>query len=284
MITKDRQFLFTIFTPVYNGEKFIHRVIDSLQKLTYRNFEWIIVNDASTDNSDVIIRDFIESVDWDITYIKKCSNAGKHIAWNEAAQIAKGEIFITLDCDDACVPNALDFLNDKWNCYYDDISVYGIDTLCIDPANNQICGTKYPKDDLRTNYDELCNIYNVSGEKWNSFRTEYMRKFPFPEIKAHYYTECFLLYSLGEDYRVICFNEPLRLYYQEPLSLMHRRVVNINTLYMIVHYQRWHLRSMGFHLMKNNPQEFLRCFCELIRTWLKYLIMRLLRIYELQRY
>ena len=61
-----REFLFTVFTPVYNGEKFIHRVFDSLMKSTYRNFEWIIINDASTDHSDEIIRHFISDVDWEM--------------------------------------------------------------------------------------------------------------------------------------------------------------------------------------------------------------------------
>lgn len=280
----EREFLFTVFTPVYNGEKFIHRVFDSLKKSTYRNFEWIIINDASTDHSDEIIRHFISDVDWDITYISWEQNSGKHIAWNYAAKIAKGEIFITLDCDDACVPTALEFLNQKWNLYFDDATIYGIDTLCADPVTNEVCGSQYPVDGIKSDYNELCNKYNVSGEKWNSFRTDYMRKFPFPEIKAHYYTECYLLYSLGAEYSMVGFNQPLRLYYQEPVSLMHKRVVNVNTLYMIVHYQSWHIRNMWRCLVKENPREFARCFSELIRTWIKYMIMRVLRISEIRRY
>ena len=54
----------TIFTPVYNGELFFRRVFDSLKNQTYRNFEWIIVNDGSTDNSDELISSLIADVDW----------------------------------------------------------------------------------------------------------------------------------------------------------------------------------------------------------------------------
>lgn len=49
-------YFFTIFTPCYNGAKFIHRVFKSVASQTYKNFEWIIINDGSTDNSDEIIQ------------------------------------------------------------------------------------------------------------------------------------------------------------------------------------------------------------------------------------
>lgn len=51
---------FTIFTPCYNGAKTIKRVFDSVESQTYSNFEWIIVNDGSTDQSDIVIRNLIE--------------------------------------------------------------------------------------------------------------------------------------------------------------------------------------------------------------------------------
>ena len=54
-----KQFTFTIFVPVYNGEKTLDRVFKSIKSQTYKNFEVIIINDGSTDNSDFIIRQFI---------------------------------------------------------------------------------------------------------------------------------------------------------------------------------------------------------------------------------
>ena len=276
-------FLITIFTPVYNGEKTINRVFTSLKASVYRNFQWIIINDGSKDNSDEVIRNYIENTDWDITYENWSENKGKHIAWNHAAKIAKGEIFITLDCDDSFIPEALHFFNEKWNEYYKDKSVYGIDTLCIDPTSGDICGTKFPYDGIKSTYDELYNIHKVRGDKWNSYRTEYIKNTPFPEIKAHYYTECYLLYSLGEKYKLIGFNKVLRHYYQEPFSIMHNKTTNINDLYMIVHYQRWNLRRHGFHLLNANFREFCRCTLELCRTYITYKIMKILKIHCFQK-
>lgn len=282
--TANRNFLFTIFTPVYNGEKTIYRVFSSLKESKYRNFEWIVINDGSTDRSDEIIKGLILTVDWDITYLNEEKNSGKHILWNHAARIAKGDIFITLDCDDSFVPEALDFLNEKWNEYYDDKLVYGIDTLCSDPETEEINGTLFPYDGIKSCYDELYNRYGVRGEKWNSFRTEYMKECPFPEISCNYYTECYLLYSLGEKYRTVGFNKVLRHYYQEPHSLMHLRKIKISHLYMVIHYQRWHLKKMGGHLLFANPKEFYRCTHELCRTFVIYLFMRIIRAKEIVRY
>lgn len=56
------KYSFTVFTPCYNGAKTIHRVFESMKTQTYDNWEWIIVNDGSQDNSDEIIRNEIASL------------------------------------------------------------------------------------------------------------------------------------------------------------------------------------------------------------------------------
>ena len=73
-------FNFTIFTPLHNGAKTIHRVVDSLNNSTYRNFEWIVVNDGSTDDSINVLKKLVEDKDWDITIIDWKDNRGKRAA------------------------------------------------------------------------------------------------------------------------------------------------------------------------------------------------------------
>jgi len=53
------QYKFTVFTPVFNCEKSIIKVHDSLVNQTFKNFEWLIINDGSTDNSHKIIQSYI---------------------------------------------------------------------------------------------------------------------------------------------------------------------------------------------------------------------------------
>lgn len=276
------EFKFTIFTPLYNGAKTIHRVVESLNNSTYRNFEWIVVNDGSNDNSMQVLNELIKDKDWDIVVIDWKENRGKHIAWNEATKIAKGDIFIIVDCDDAFEDRALSFFNNKWNEYYNDKSVAEINVLCVNAETNKICGTGYPFDGIRSNYEDFYSIYKVRGDRWSSFRIEYMRMYPFPEIKANYYTECYLLYSLAEKFITIGYNEKLHKYYYENNSITHTRVEKINTVYMIIHYQKWHIPRIAIRLIKKNPRELCRCVKELLIMLMKYNIMKALNISEIK--
>ncbi|MBR5282459.1 MAG: glycosyltransferase family 2 protein [Alistipes sp.] len=277
-----REFKFSIFTPLYNGEKTIHRVVESLGNSVYRNFEWIVVNDGSTDDSIQVLNGLIKGKDWDITIIDSKENRGKHIAWNEAAKIAKGEIFINLDCDDAFVPESLSFLNEKWNEHFADDKISGIDVLCVDADTEVVCGSEYPYDGIVSNYEDFYSIHKVRGDKWNTFRTEYVKMYPFPTVKANYYTECYLLYLLAEQFYTVGYNEKLRKYYYEKDSITHTKTEKINTVYMIMHYQKWHIPRVALRLLKKNPRELCRCIKELVLMTLKYSVMKMFKIAEIK--
>lgn len=102
----------TIFTPVYNRGKYVSRLFDSIDAQTVKNFEWIIINDGSTDNTDEEIRKNIarKKRKFDIEYIK-VKNGGKPRAINKAVQLAKGKYFFIVDSDDWLVPNAVELIN-----------------------------------------------------------------------------------------------------------------------------------------------------------------------------
>ena len=109
------EYTFSVFTPSYNRAKTLPRLYEALKRQTYRNFEWIIVDDGSADNTKETVEKFIsDRPDFNITY-KYQTNKGKHIATNVAAQIAKGEFFITIDSDDSVKDNALETFINEWN-------------------------------------------------------------------------------------------------------------------------------------------------------------------------
>ena len=125
---------FTVFTPVYNAEKHIYKVFDSISNQIYKNFEWIIINDGSKDNSAALIKSFIEHhPEIDITYLEQ-NNSGKHIAWNRAIKLAKGKLFVPADHDDAFMSDALSFFFESWNAlsYEKQSAISGINVLCQD--------------------------------------------------------------------------------------------------------------------------------------------------------
>ena len=80
--------LVSIITPVYNGEQYLSEAIESALAQTYKNFELLIVNDGSTDNSEDIIRPFLK--DSRVIYIEQ-KNAGVATARNTALKQARGK-------------------------------------------------------------------------------------------------------------------------------------------------------------------------------------------------
>lgn len=278
-----KNFFFTIFTPVYNGESYIHRAFESIHNSEYRNFEWIIINDGSLDKSDDVIKTLIRDSEVDVIYINWNTNRGKHIAWNYAAKIAKGDIFIVLDCDDGFCPMALSFLNEKWSEHYNDRDVYGIDTLCINPETKELYGTKYPHDGIKATFEEMFCKYNVKGEKWNSFRTEYMKEISFPELKAPYYTENYMLNSLSLKYKVIGYNTVLREYYYVPTSLVNKSSVKLDIVKMNIHYNAWFLKIYGWNVLRMNPKVFFETVFRQFRRICIRMVMEFLGIQEIIR-
>ncbi|MGB8490507.1 MAG: glycosyltransferase family A protein, partial [Bacteroidales bacterium] len=88
---------FTIFTSVFNGEDHIHRVFESISIQTFKDFEWIVVNDASTDNTSNLIKSFIRKhPEINISYLEQ-EKSGKHFAWNKAIKCAKGFFLLPVD-------------------------------------------------------------------------------------------------------------------------------------------------------------------------------------------
>src|SRR5690242_19362698 len=101
--------LFTVFTPTYNRAHTIERVYRSLCTQNCRDFEWLVVDDGSTDGTEALIRQWQHEAEFPIRYFWQ-PNAGKHVAMNRGVAEASGSLFLTLDSDDACVPWALERL------------------------------------------------------------------------------------------------------------------------------------------------------------------------------
>ncbi|GAA0707325.1 glycosyltransferase family 2 protein [Paraclostridium ghonii] len=97
----------SIITPVYNSEKFIKDTISSVLKQTYKNWEMILVDDCSTDNSEQIINEYVKK-DSRFKYIKLEQNSGSAVARNRAIKEASGRFLAFLDSDDIWEPEKLD--------------------------------------------------------------------------------------------------------------------------------------------------------------------------------
>lgn len=146
--------LVSIITPTYNAEKFITETLKSVQNQTYQNWEMILVDDASTDETVKIISAFAEK-DSRIKLFKLEKNSGNGFARNIALEKAIGKYIAYLDADDLWFPNKLEkqiqFLKDD-NLHFT-FSFYD----CIDEEGNSL--KRRVEAPTNLTYDELffCN-------------------------------------------------------------------------------------------------------------------------------
>lgn len=99
--------MITIFTPTYNRKALLQELKKSLDKQSDIDFEWIIIDDGSIDDTDQEVNQWTKNTKYPIRYYNQ-KNSGKHIAFNKAVEMANGDIFICVDSDDQLIQNAIE--------------------------------------------------------------------------------------------------------------------------------------------------------------------------------
>jgi glycosyltransferase involved in cell wall biosynthesis len=219
--------LFTVFTPTFNRHHTLPRVYESLSSQTYTSFEWIIVDDGSTDGTRDLVRNWEQSAAFPIRYIYQ-ENMGKHRAFNKAVIMANGSLFLTLDSDDSCVPETLEQFAEHWNAIAKEkrASFSGVMVHCMDPSG-KIIGNRFPEASIDSLPLEMNRKYDIRGEKWGFHRTDILRQFPFPEFVGEWFIPEGIVWNrIGAAYQMRYVNEALRVYHQTPhgLATQSRRI------------------------------------------------------------
>ena len=105
--------LLTIFTPTYNRAYSLERLYKSLVTQSLKDFEWLVVDDGSTDNTEELINKFVSDNKVKICYFKQ-ENGGKHRAINRGAAMAQGDYFLIVDSDDYLTSDAVESIKREW--------------------------------------------------------------------------------------------------------------------------------------------------------------------------
>lgn len=103
----------TVFTPTFNREGYLTKLYNSLLNQKFNNFEWVIVDDGSTDGTKLIVGEFIKENKININYIYQ-KNEGKHIAFNNGVKNAQYELFMCIDSDDYLINDILGEIYNQW--------------------------------------------------------------------------------------------------------------------------------------------------------------------------
>lgn len=106
--------MITIFTPTYNRKEYIYKLYNSLIKQSNYNFEWLVIDDDSSDETDLLMRTLKEDM-FPIRYIKMPYNSGKYNLYNVAIEESSGNYFICVDSDDLLTPNAIEIIEKAIN-------------------------------------------------------------------------------------------------------------------------------------------------------------------------
>lgn len=214
-MTVAQQFTYTVFTPTFNREHTLHRVYDSLKLQTYRNFEWVIVDDGSSDGTQNLIAKWQSEADFPIINLYQ-KNSGKHVAFNRAVQAARGSLFLVIDSDDGFTADALQTMLEAWDEVEDKSNYTGIVVLAK-YDNGQISGDPFPSSPFDTDALSLNYKHRLPGERWGFHRTEVLKQYPFPEDNANvrFVPENIVWDAIARQYKIRCINQVLRIYYQD---------------------------------------------------------------------
>ena len=182
--------MITVLTPTFNREGVLRSLWDSLQKQTVKDFEWLVVDDGSTDGTKNLITQLQEKSDFPIRYIYK-NNGGKHTALNVGIQTICSELIFIVDSDDCVTDDAVESILKIHKKYRSQNNICGYAFLRAFP-DGKVNGKKFDVDEKIGSYiDVRVNGDDTGADKAEVFKTHCLKEFPFPE----YPNEKFL----GED-------------------------------------------------------------------------------------
>ena len=160
----------SIFTPCYNRAHCLPRLYESLCRQTSRDFEWLIIDDGSTDNTSEVVRAMLAEEKVNIRYFYK-ENGGKHTAHNLALEKAAGDFFFCVDSDDWLSVNAVECILSTTENLYTAVGLLGYKAF----ADGTRLSEEFTADKIFTKMHKL-----PRGEYSVILKTEIARKYPFP--------------------------------------------------------------------------------------------------------
>lgn len=198
----------TVLTPIYNRKNVVTKLYDSLVNQTSNNFEWLIIDDGSTDNLKTWVEEIKKDNKIDIQYYYR-ENGGKHRALNAGISKIDNEITVIVDSDDYLELDAIETIEYYYEKYKNDKEISGFCFLRGFP-NGNINGNKFKNDEFKSDYI-TCRINEMPiDDKAEVYFTKYLKENPFLEIDGEYFlTESYVWMEIGLKSKMIFINKIL---------------------------------------------------------------------------
>ena len=220
----------TVVTPTYNRGYLLGRLFESLKLQTNLDFEWIIVNDGSADNTDDLVRDFMKTSPFKVTYIKK-ENGGKHTALNAAYDSISTPITFIVDSDDYLTIDAIQTIADTYNKYKDEKDLCGFSFLRGKPGGGYLSDSGVPENSMKESYVECRMNRGIGGDMAEAWITKCLIENPFPVYQGErFLSEDIIWVQLSYKYKMRFFNKVIYMsdYLDDGLT-KNRRKHNISS-------------------------------------------------------
>lgn len=277
-----KEIVLTVFTPAYNRAHTLGRTYKSLLEQSCKQFQWLIIDDGSTDNTAQLVSEW-KKLDngFGIKYIYK-KNGGMHTAHNVAYENIDTELNVCIDSDDCLADNAVQLILNKWE-QVKSKEYAGIVGLDAD-FSGEIIGKDFPEGLKETT---LSGYYAAGGvgDKKLVYRTDIIKQTPpYPVFEGEKYVALAYKYRLiDQKYKLAVLNEVLcnveyqedgssmnmyRQYLKNPRGFAFWRVVCMKypvskqrQIIDCIHYCSSCFISKNKNYIKESPKKFMTILC-----------------------
>ena len=274
------EYSLTVFTPTYNRAHLIGRVYESLCQQTCQDFEWLVIDDGSTDNTREVIVQYIAEQRITIRYIWK-ENGGLYTGYNTAYANITSPLNVCIDSDDFMPKNAVELILQTWN--EDGGEQYaGIIGLDFYADKKQPIGGYFPENLQEVSLNEISEKGLYKGDAKQVMRSDLTRT---AIIEEDFHGEkdfnpYSMVFQAANSLPLLVINDNLcfvdyqptgmaaniyKQYYRSPWSFMKMRQIEMtvgsksicNLLRLNIHYVSSCLIARNKHWLKDSPKPLL---------------------------
>ncbi len=257
----------TVFTPTYNRAHTLEKLYQSLLKQDCYDFEWLVINDGSTDDTDTLFQEWIKQKNPFPIHYYEVENGGKQRAINQAIQLAKGQYFFIVDSDDKLLPHAISFLLERFTSLPNDDSFIGISGIKGDLTGMPL--HRKPSIDSITGYVDANNIerssYGLQADMAEAFFTNKIKNYTFPVWPGEKFTpEAVVWDQMALDgYKLRWFNEVIYLceYQEDGLTKSSWKLLKQNPMGYAMLFNTQLKHQTSFKAKINLCLQFIACCC-----------------------
>lgn len=274
------EYSLTVFTPTYNRAHLIGRVYESLCQQTCQDFEWLVIDDGSTDNTREVIAQYIAEQRIAIRYIWK-ENGGLYTGYNTAYAIITSPLNVCIDSDDFMPENAVELILQTWNERGGE-QYAGIIGLDFYADKQQPIGGYFPENLQEVSLNEISEKGLYKGDAKQVMRSDLTRT---AIIEEDFHGEkdfnpYSMVFQAAKSLPLLVINDNLcfvdyqptgmaaniyKQYYRSPWSFMKMRQIEMtvgsksirNLLRLNIHYVSSCLIARNKHWLKDSPKPLL---------------------------